>query len=263
MPEGHKTHHLARQHTQQFAGQTLRISSPQGRFTDDAKKIDGVQLNTVTAVGKHLFYDFDNELILQIHLGRYGKFRLLPTPPPSPVGAVRMRVIGEDHTLDLNGPTRCRVIDAQMQTEITDRLGPDPLAGGKKKEVRARIASSRKTIGALLLDQSVVAGIGNIFRAEILFESQVDPETPGEQLSDDAFDRIWKATLRQMKAGLRLGKIVSVTSREAGRSLASLEGNARFRVYGHTDCPECGDAVQQITSGGRRLYCCNSCQTNR
>ena len=80
MPEGHKTHFLARRHTASLSGQPVSVTSPQGRFADDAKLVDGRRLQSATAVGKHLFYEFDGGAIVHVHLGRYGSFRRAPRP---------------------------------------------------------------------------------------------------------------------------------------------------------------------------------------
>ena len=260
MPEGHKTHFIAEQHDFLFAGHPVRVTSPQGRFRGDARKVSGSSLRSVRAAGKHLFYQFDNDQIVHIHLGRYGKFRQHSGPPPRPVGKVRMRMSTEQHTVDLNGPTTCRVISASQQEQVVSKLGPDPLAGGRKRDVIANIRRSHKPIGALLLDQSVVAGVGNIFRAEVLYEIGQDPKTPGSKLTDDALDDLWSSLSRMMKKGLRYGKIISVTRAEVGRPLADLQGNDRFRVYGHTDCQECGGTIETIELASRKLYWCSGCQ---
>lgn len=164
MPEGHKTHFIAKEHAKLLVGQSLRVTSPQGRFRSDARKVTQRTLESVHAVGKHLFYGFEGDRIVHIHLGRYGKFREHVSPPPQPVGQVRMRMIGHHAAVDLNGPTTCRVIDPEQQEGVVSGLGPDPLAGGRKAAVWQKLSLSSKPIGALLLDQSIVAGVGNIFR---------------------------------------------------------------------------------------------------
>ncbi|MCL4160260.1 UNVERIFIED_CONTAM: hypothetical protein GTU68_050086, partial [Idotea baltica] len=179
MPEGHKTHFFAREHSQLLAGQVLKVTSPQGRFRGDARKVSGKILAQVTALGKHMFYEFDSGQIIHIHLGRYGKFRNLACPPPAPVGQVRLRMIGDENTIDLNGPTTCRVIDDELRQQVANKLGPDPLAGGRKADAWEKIQKSKKPIGAILLDQSVIAGIGNIFRAEILHDVGLSPDIRG------------------------------------------------------------------------------------
>ena len=261
MPEGHKTHFLAGQHTKWFSGQKLKITSPQGRFADDAKKVTGKVLDRVEAVGKHMFYVFDDDQIINVHLGRYGKFRQSQSPPPVPIGLVRMRIEGPEQTIDLTGPTTCRVIDSATRQAIQAKLGPDPLAGGNKADVWKAITSSKKPIGSLLLDQSVIAGIGNIFRAEVLFEIGLDPTIAGDALSKQSFDQMWKSISKLMKVGLKYGKIVSVTAKEAGMPLAKVEGKDRFRVYGKQRCPRCGAKIQVAEIAGRKLYFCAKCQS--
>lgn len=261
MPEGHKTHHLAQQHRGFLCDQPLRVTSPQGRFRSDARKVSGQVLADVRAAGKHLFYEFDSGSIIHVHLGRYGKFRQHDAPPPRPVGQVRMRMVNGSHALDLTGPTTCRVIDPQQQREVIAKLGPDPLAGGRPAEVWKRIAASPKPIGALLLDQSVIAGVGNIFRAEALFEVGIDPHTPGNELPKHSFDRLWKSLRKMMNTGLKYGRIISVTAREAGKPLSQVEGKDRFRIYGKTDCPRCGGPIYTPEIAARKHYVCFQCQS--
>lgn len=263
MPEGHKTHHLAQLHGSILRDHPLRITSPQGRFRGDARKVNGQLLSEVRAAGKHLFYEFDSGRIIHIHLGRYGKFRQHSAPPPRPVGQVRMRMVGSEHAFDLTGPSTCRVIDPDQRDEVVAKLGPDPLDGGRPSTVWNNIRHSGKPIGGLLLDQAVVAGIGNIFRAEVLFETKLDPSTPGNELSKPSFDRLWRSLRKMMQTGLKYGRIISVTAREAGMPLAKVQAKDRFRVYGKTDCPTCGGPISTPEIAARKLYMCVGCQTQQ
>lgn len=260
MPEGHKTHFLANEHNDWFAGELLKVTSPQGRFTVEARKVNGRVLESAHAVGKHLFYQFEGDRFVHVHLGRYGSFSVEDSPAQPPRGQVRMRWVGENQTLDLRGPTTCRVIDRETVDAVCVKLGPDPLAGGKKADVCEKILASRKPIGGLLLDQSVVAGIGNIFRAEILFEIGMDPHTPGNQLTKSQLDGLWKSTLKMMRVSLKHGRIISVTAKEAGKPLAKLTEKERFRVYGRDECPECGGRIAADEVASRKLYWCPNCQ---
>ena len=261
MPEGHKTHYIARQHTDLLSGQLLRVTSPQGRFRGDARKVSGRQLTAVEAVGKHLFYRFEGDRIVHVHLGRYGTFRQHDSPPPKPVGKVRMRVVGRDVSIDLNGPSTCRVITPDVREEVVAKLGPDPLSGGKESEVWKSVSTSGQPVGAILLDQSVVAGIGNIFRAEALFEAGVDPRVAGRALNRETFRDLYRVILRMMKVGLKHGRIITVTAKEAGKPLAKLTNQERFRVYGMTHCPACGGRITTTEIASRKLYWCERCQT--
>ncbi len=261
MPEGHKTHWLAQQHERSFAGESLWITSPQGRFLADAKRVNRKRLNHVIAVGKQLFYEFENDLVVQVHLGRYGKFTELPSPPPKPKGLVRMRMRGESTTWDLNGPTICRVIDCVARDRIIAGLGPDPLAGAKKSDVWKRVRSSNRPIGTILLDQAMIAGVGNIFRAEVLFEAGVDPNTRCSDLTSAQFGAIWKSLVRMMKTGLKFGRIIAVTAKEAGQPLAKIHGPDRFRVYGKRVCPRCENQIEATKIASRTMYWCKACQS--
>ena len=260
MPEGHKTHFIAREQTSLLAGQPLKVTSPQGRFRGDARRVSGRILDEVTAIGKHLFYHFDGAQMIHIHLGRYGKFRQHESPPPPPVGQVRVRMVGVRAAIDLNGPTTCRVIDSQLQQQVLAKLGPDPLSGGRKVDVWKVVKQSKKPIGALLLDQSVIAGVGNIFRAEMLFDVEMDPATRGCDLSAESFSRLWKSITKMMKTGLKYGRIITVTAKEAGRPLAKVDGGDRFRVYSKQQCPRCDSPIQVSEMAGRKLYFCSQCQ---
>tara|TARA_A100000171_G_C2067098_1_gene112870 strand:- start:198 stop:470 length:273 start_codon:yes stop_codon:yes gene_type:complete len=90
MPEGHKTHYLAREHNQRYAGERLDVSSPQGRFSDGAGAVSGRVLESVQAAGKHLFYEFEGNRIVHVHLGRYGSYAEQASPPEPPRGQVRL-----------------------------------------------------------------------------------------------------------------------------------------------------------------------------
>ena len=174
-----------------------------------------------------------------------------------------MRLRGPAAAIDLTGPTTCRVIDSQQQREVIARLGPDPLDGGRKSDVWNKISVSRKPIGALLLDQTVIAGVGNIFRAEVLFDIELHPEVRGDQLTRATFDQLWRSLTKAMRTGLKYGRIITVTSAEAGVPLAKVQGKDRFRIYGKPDCPRCGRSIETIELASRRLYVCKGCQTLR
>ena len=293
MPEGHKVHHLAAQHAAAFGGRVMNVSSPQGRFKTGAAEVDGRLLGGVSAYGKHLFYWFRDPgpsdggpyggtppAAVHIHLGRYGKVTPLTNPVPEPVGAVRVRMtradggaaplpdtpgvknVGPVTGFDLRGPTACETLDAAAVDAILARLGPDPLAPnpGDKEKVRAAFAKSKKPAGALIMDQPVISGVGNIFRAETFYELGMDPTRPAGSLTDEEFDALWRTTKRQMKTGLQYGKIVTRTAREAGKPRAELNKLDRFRIYRQPRCPRCGDETFVWELGGRTMYACRRCQ---
>jgi endonuclease-8 len=259
VPEGHKTHYLARHHSNLLAGYKLRVTSPQGRFAEDAKQVDGQKLEAVQAVGKHLFYCFPKGRLIHVHLGRYGSFKE-HVGAPEPKGLVRMRLMGSTVTIDLNGPTQCRVIDTEKRAEIEAGLGPDPLGDGTCAQAWQRVKTSQQPLGAILLDQSIIAGIGNIFRAELLFELSLSPLRKGSELTATEFRALWKVLLRMMRVSTKHNQIIALTAREAGKPLDRLDSDQRLRIYGKSHCPRCACEIRVLKIAARKLYVCPTCQ---
>ncbi len=273
MPEGHSIHRIARDHTKTFSYQKMIVSSPQGRFKTEATKISGRHLIGAEAYGKHLIYLWGSKtkspssgsakplVIMHVHLGLYGKFRLHKNPPPDPRGAVRVRMIGYERAFDLNGPNRCELLDKEAFQTLKDRIGPDPLRHDAKPE-RAweRISKSRKAIGGLLLDQSVIGGIGNIFRAEILFKLGIHPEIKGNELSRKQFDDIWDLTVRLLETGVKYNRIITVDREDVDKPLSRLSRFERLLVYKKNRCSTCGARVKCWDVANRKMYACEKCQ---
>lgn len=261
MPEGHTIHRLARDHTTWFGGQKLAVSSPQGRFADEATLIDGKTLDRASACGKHLFFHFKRAPILHIHLGLYGKYRLHDNPPPEPRGAVRVRMIGAKMTADLNGPNQCEVIDESGFESIVSRLGPDPLRdGADPSRAWARIIKSRSPIGQLLMDQAVVAGIGNIYRTEILWRARIHPRNPGNTVTPPQFEEIWKDAVELLTLGVKHNKIITVDPKSVGKPASKLNVRERTNIYKKAKCPRCESRIEQFTLAGRKVFACSKCQ---
>ncbi|GAB3873692.1 Fpg/Nei family DNA glycosylase [Terrabacter terrigena] len=283
MPEGHTIHALADRLERAFKGHALEASSPQGRFAADAELLDGQVLERAQAWGKHLFVDV-GDLALHVHLGLIGQFPVRPLGvdgPPSPVGAVRLRLVGPQHWADLRGPMICTLVDRARRQEIVATLGPDPLR--RRSDPGAgweRLRRSRRSIAELLMDQSVVAGVGNVYRCEVLHRLAVDPLTPGRDVSEQVWNEIWDDLVLLMPLGRVFSQIITMPdqvaaaqrARRSGRSRAisrQLTGERlgdtferRFLVYKRTGepCPRCRNTLQQKEIAGRRLYWCPACQ---
>ena len=266
MPEGHTIHRIARDHGRWFAGQRLIVMSPQGRFSSEAKLLTGKRLSRVEAHGKHLLYFFGrlrsrSELRMHVHLGLYGKFRLHQNPAPDPRGAVRVRMIGADRSFDLNGPNCCEILDQDGLTSLRSRLGQDPLRDDADPEtVWQRISNSRATIGSLLLNQSVIAGVGNIYRAEILFLLGIHPERPGREISREEFEQLWATTTRLLKIGLKYNRIITVDRQDVAKPLSRLRSDERLVCYKKGRCSRCNSRVRKWELGSRSMYACERCQ---
>jgi len=292
MPEGNEIHRWAERQTAAFAGRPVRVDGPQGRFTD-ATVIDGRKLARVMAVGKHLGYDFGKDRILHVHLGLQGDFTEGSGPLPAVRGALRLRMWnaravkrvaeqgvskrhgwyseddGTGHLapekiawVELRGPMDCSIFTQEMWERLLERLGPDPLNGDGPEKAIAKIGKSRKAIGALLMDQSVAAGIGNIYRAELLFRAKLNPFTPGNEVAEKLLRSIWKDARVLMKAGMVDRRIVTTKPADRpsrkGKALKE-EAHYVYRRQGRP-CFVCGTKILTEVMAGRNLFWCPTCQ---
>lgn len=307
MPEGHSIHRLARQFRDVFAGERLRVSSPQGRFADGARQLDGATLVDARAHGKHLFLDFDVDRVLRVHLGLYGAWsfggdetfrgassigaprRMGETEtfeqaaavpddggaagyagPPEPVGQVRARVVSAHGWADLRGPSACEVITPEEAAAVVGRLGPDPLvAGTGPGEFLRRVSRRSVALGQLLMDQAVLAGVGNIYRAESLYRAGLDPWLPGRRLGEEDGTRLWEDLVHLMSDGVRVGRII--TTEPEHRNAVDPDGGPApvwpdnaYYVYQRDglDCRVCGTEVRVTQMQARNLFWCPACQAS-
>jgi endonuclease VIII len=263
MPEGHTLHRLARLHQRRFGRAPVRVSSPQGRFTEGAAAVDGRVLRKATAWGKHLFHHYDGGRVVHIHLGLYGSFTEREVPMPAPVGQVRMRMVGAEYGTDLRGPTVCEVIEEPEIADIVDRLGPDPLRrDADPAPAWKRITNSRRPIGALLMDQKVLAGVGNVYRSELLYRHRVDPYRSGTHIDEDEFGEMWTDLVELMHVGVRRGRIITLRREDDHGAPSYRKGRPRTYVYRRAGepCRICGTEIRTAELEGRNLFWCPTCQ---
>lgn len=179
MPEGHSIHRLARDHHRWFAGQSLSLSSPQGRFVE----------------------------------------------------------------------------------ALRNRLGPDPLdPAADADRFSHNLSRRRRAIGAALLDQGVVAGIGNVYRAELLFLCRLNPTTPCNQLAASQVDHLWSEMVRLLPIGVRTNRIITTVPADFDKTARKLTRKVSLWVYKRARCRMCSSDIATGTSGNRTLYWCPECQ---
>lgn len=321
MPEGHTVHRLAAAIRTGFGGERVITSSPQGRFPE-ADALAGWTLADAEAAGKHLLLAFtpgpDVEAgapatrYVHVHLGLYGSWTFAgeegfasahaigaprlrvgeredalggaePWRDIVPRETVRLRIVGPRGLADLTGPTACEELDAAGRQAVLDRLGPDPLREDAEPErfVR-RVLRSRTAIGTLLMDQSVVAGIGNIYRAELLFRARLDPTVPGRDLSEGMVRGLWEDLVPLIRYGARTGRIVTTQPEHRQIEARIVERSRGTRQNGDEDptvvpreesfyvyhrqtlpCRLCGTTVRSGEMAGRTVFWCPRCQTRR
>jgi len=206
--------------------------------------------------------------------------RLVPRP------TVRLRVAGEHGLADLTGPTACEILDAQERQAVIDRLGPDPLRpdpdGRERRRFVEAVRRSRTTIGALLMNQKVVSGIGNIYRAELLFRARLDPLVPGRDLSAGMLEEMWEDLVALMAYGARTGRIVTTQPEHRDLEARIVERSRGTRQNGDEDpgivarersfyvyhrqslpCRLCGTVIRSADLAARTVFWCPRCQSVR
>jgi formamidopyrimidine-DNA glycosylase len=294
VPEGHSVRRLAQQFGDVFTGETLYVSSPQGRFTAGAALLDGQVLTHSRAHGKHLFLHFDHAVVLHVHLGLYGAWdfggdatfrgassigaprkigesELFEDPeevaysgPPEPKGAVRVRLVSRHGWADLRGATTCAAITEAEARAVLARLGPDPLRNQPEDKTRfvTGLLSRKTPIAALLMDQKVIAGVGNVYRAEVLFRQRLDPWLPGNGLSACAAGLLWDDTAAVMADGVRDGRIITTPAAYWKEGAVLPAGEDAHYVYKREGlpCRVCDAPVAMTELVGRKLYWCPACQ---
>ncbi len=272
MPEGHTLRRLADELTGAFAGKHVRVGSPQGRFAADAELLDGSLLSGADSAGKHLFVEFEGDRLIHIHLGLIGSFDITHGPQQLPVGQVRLRIASLDGDpepayADLRGATQCELIGPTRRDEVVAKLGPDPLRPDADPD-RAwqRISRSPRPIGDLLMDQAVVAGVGNVYRAELLYRHRIDPFRPGRTLRVSQWRAMWDDLVELMTEGVATGRIDTVrpehTPEAMGRPPRVDDHGGEVYVYRRSgqECLVCGRTVKTQVLVGRNLFWCPGCQ---
>ncbi|WP_110181829.1 Fpg/Nei family DNA glycosylase [Nocardioides solisilvae] len=274
MPEGHTLRRLADDLSAAFAGRTVAASSPQGRFAAEARQLDGATLVGADSAGKHLFVELEGDRFVHVHLGLYGSFAVhadVPVVPP-PIGQVRLRLVadrgaGSSAYADLRGATRCDLVGRGAVAETLARLGPDPLRPDADPELAwERVRRSPRPVGDLLMDQAVLAGVGNVYRAEVLFRQRLHPLRPGRTLRRGQFRAVWDDLVGLMAEGVRLGRIDTVrpehTPEAMGRPARRDDHGGEVYVYRRAGqpCLVCGRAVRTDVLAGRNLFWCARCQ---
>lgn len=282
MPEGHTIHRLAARHTERFGGRPVCASSPQGRFADAAALIDGRSLAAAEAHGKHLFLGFPGFRgpsgatgteppaalrWVHLHLGLAGKVTFGDGPAPEPVGVIRLRLVGADGYADLRAPAVCELITRGEKQAVHQRLGPDPLRErDDPAQAWPRINRSRLPIAALLLDQKIIAGVGNIYRAEALFRHGIDPYLPGREVTPDQWAALWDDLAALMREGVKTGRIDTVRPEHLpeamGRPPRVDAHGGEVYVYrrARRRCHVCATEIRAAQLQGRNLFWCPTCQ---
>jgi endonuclease-8 len=182
--------------------------------------------------------------------------------PPEPIGLVRVRLLTETAVADLRGPMACEVLDPAQVDAAIAKLGPDPLNDDSAEAENRFVAAVRRKaapIALLLMDQSIVSGIGNVYRAELLFRARQNPHTPGKQVTEETVRALWRDWVKLLRIGFETGQMMTMDDLDddAYRKAMASRGD-RHWVYKREGlpCRVCGTHIVMELLGGRKLYWC-------
>ncbi len=244
MPEGDALKRAA-QRLQVLAGQRVEVETPHPRAAGKGlvERLDGRTLESVEAVGKNLLLRFEGGLVLRSHLRMTGRWRVEQRGARR-TGRPWLVLRGDEHEAVLwNGP----VLELGRDARGLAHLGPDIL--GSPPELDAMLARLRaepsRAVGDALLDQRLVAGIGNLWKAEALWDARVSPWRALAGVSDGELRAVLAAANRLMRAGLEGARPARQVYRRAGRA-----------------CRRCGSVIRSQPQGeaARTAYWCPGCQ---
>ncbi|HET7573048.1 MAG TPA: DNA-formamidopyrimidine glycosylase family protein [Gaiellaceae bacterium] len=245
MPEGDSLHRAAAG-LQVLVGQRVQVETPHPRAGGRrlAEQLDGLLLESVEAVGKNLLLRFEGGLVLRSHLRMTGRWRV-ERRGAQRVGRPWLVLRGAEHEAVLwNGP----VLELERGGGIASRLGPDILGEPPDLEgmlERLRAEDGRREVGEALLDQRLVAGIGNLWKAEALWDARVSPWRTLAELPDRELLAVLDSAHRLMRAGVEGTRPLRHVYRRAGRP-----------------CRRCGTVIRSHPQGddARTAYWCPGCQ---
>ncbi|WP_169582381.1 MULTISPECIES: Fpg/Nei family DNA glycosylase [Microbacterium] len=186
--------------------------------------------------------------------------------PPPVVGQVRLRLMTDSTVADLRGPTACELQSPDQVAETIAKLGPDPLVDDVAEgEERFTSVVRRKptAIGLLLMDQSVVSGIGNVYRAELLYRARLNPHTPGRDVPEEIVRGIWRDWVRLLAIGVETGQMMTMDDLDPDAYRKAMANrDDRHWVYHRAGlpCRVCGTEIVVEEVATRKLYWCPSCQ---
>jgi len=182
--------------------------------------------------------------------------------PPEPVGAVRVRLLTESTVADLRGPTACEVLDPVQVQTVIDKLGPDPIndsSSEAEERVVAAIRTKQSPIGLLLMDQSIVSGIGNVYRAEMLFRARLNPHTPGNRVPEQTVRALWRDWVYLLQLGVATGQMMTMDDLDDDAYVKAMASrDDRHWVYKREGlpCRVCGTNIVMELMASRKLYWC-------
>jgi len=241
-----------------------RIARKHFNQDEIAARVNEGTVKEVRRRGKYLLFYLDSSDILIFHLGMTGQLLFCSFNSPFEIDKYTHVVIhlGDDQKILFRDPRQFGQVFVINQEELSEKLdlGPEPLSVGFTEEVLHSILKRPTKIKPLLLDQKRIAGIGNIYADEILFEAGLYPLKPANSLTGNEVSRLF----------LAIGNVLTEGIEQRGTSISDFvdasgeKGNMqnKHRVYGRSEkpCPRCGTSIKRTVIGGRGTHFCPRCQ---
>lgn len=274
MPEGDTIYRAARTLHRALAGRTVtgfRSVFPALTRVDDDAPVRGRRVEQVESRGKHLLIRFSGDLVLRTHMRMHGSWHIYRPGERWQRPGHEMRIVIETpeiHAVGFSIPVVEFVDGAALERgTVLGDLGPDPLAADFDPADASRRIASRAgvAIADALLDQSAIAGIGNVYKSELLFLARVGPFADAGLLPHEAVERIVALAAKYMRANVTESSAAAiVTYGGLRRTTRSPDPGARYWVYGRAGkpCRRCGEPVRRTRQGLhlRSTYWCDRCQ---
>jgi endonuclease-8 len=256
-----------------FAGEILvdpTIASANGRMGQTNQRGTDLDAPILDAAGENSLTSIGAPRRARVHVRMSEQTKGLEDEgeqwPPPIVGQVRLRLLTSITCADLRGPTACALQTPDEMLATVAKLGPDPLVGdpaeGEERFVRA-VRKKGTAIALLLMDQAVVSGIGNVYRAEMLFRARLNPHTPGKQVPEQIVRELWRDWVRLLAIGVETGQMMTMDDLSPDQYRAAMASrDDRHWVYHRAGlpCRVCGTEIALEEIGARKLYWCPSCQ---
>jgi endonuclease-8 len=265
--------HLGMYGAWDFAGEVLvdpTIASANGRMGQTNQRGTALEVPILDEAGENSLTSIGAPRRARVHVRMSEQTTGLADEgmewPPPVVGQVRLRLLTDVTCADLRGPTSCQLQTPDEVAATIAKLGPDPLVDdvAKGEEAFTTVVRRKPTpIGQLLMDQSVVSGIGNVYRAELLFRARQNPHTPGREVREDVVRDLWRDWVRLLAIGVETGQMMTMDDLDADAYRAAMaHRDDRHWVYHRAGlpCRVCGTAIVVEEMATRKLYWCPKCQ---
>lgn len=226
----------------------------------------GRRIQTISRRGKYLLLGLDDGATLLLHRGMSGSLSVRAGSLPSDRYIRLSLTFADGRVLDFNDPRlfgRIAYFESSFAAEtfLDERLGREALAPVDGAQLQALFGAHRQAIKLLLLDQHLLAGLGNLYADETLWFARIHPATPGNRVTSDQYATLAVAIPTILNASLERGGTTSVRTHLAAETTQP-EEERLLNVYGRSarPCPRCATPIVRIVLGGRGSYFCPTCQ---